>query len=171
MIDEIRELFAYTAWANARILEAVAKLDEGALSKDLGSSYPSVRDTLVHLLSADWIWLSRWQGVSPTARPDSWDLSSFAAIRTQWAEIEREQTAFVAALTETDLDRPLAYRNMKGERFVNTLGETLRHVVNHASYHRGQVVTMLRQLGAEGVNTDLIAFYRLQAAGEAPGSG
>ncbi len=170
MIDDVRELFAYTAWATSRILEAVSKLDEAAFTRDLGSSFPSVRDTLVHLLSADWIWLARWQGVSPTEVPN-WNLSSLEAIRTQWAEIERERTAFVAGLTETDLGRPLAYHNMKGEPFVNTLGETLRHVVNHSSYHRGQVVTMLRQLGAEGVNTDLIGFYRLRTERAVPEAG
>ena len=169
MIEELRDLFAYTAWANGGVLDAVAKLDAEAFTRDLGSSFPSVRATLVHLLGADWIWLARWHGTSPTALPEGWDLSSVDAIRQRWAEVERERAAFAAGLTDDDLARPLAYRNMKGEAFVNTLAETLRHVVNHSTYHRGQVVTMLRQLGAQGVNTDLIGFYRQRASGEAAG--
>ncbi len=171
MIDEIRELFEYTSWADGRVLDAVAKLDAAAFEKELGSSFPSIRATLVHVLSADWVWLARWQGHSPAGIPGDWDLSSFAAIRSRWEEIRRERAAFVAGLSDADLARPLAYRNIRGESFVNTFAEMLRHVVNHSTYHRGQVITMLRQLGAEGVSTDLIAFYRLRPSGQVPAAG
>jgi len=167
MIDEVRELYAYTSWANGRVLDIVAGLDAAAFTRSLGSSFSSVRETLVHMLGADWVWLSRWQGASPTSTPESWDLSSLEAIRAKWAEIERARTALVATLTEADLRRPLAYRNTKGEPFVSTFGEMLLHVVNHSTYHRGQVVTMLRQLGAEGTDTDLITYYRQRAPGDA----
>lgn len=167
MIESIRELFAYHRWANGRVLDAVAALEPHALTKDLGSSFPSVLDTLVHMLVADWAWLSRWHGTSPTAMPPDWNVSNFEALRARWSEIEAEQQAFVAALAEEDLRRPIAYRNTKGDPFVNTLDQMLRHVVNHASYHRGQVTTLLRQLGAEPVSTDLIGFYR-QFASEGP---
>ncbi len=168
MVEALRELFEYTAWADRRVLDAVARLDAAAFEKDLGSSFPSIRATLVHVLSANWVWLARWQGSSPTSIPAAWDLSSFPALRAKWGEIQREQAAFLAGLTDADLTRRLSYRNTRGEPFVDALGETLRHVVNHATHHRGQVVTMLRQLGAEGVNTDLIAFYRLRSSGQVP---
>ncbi len=163
MIDELRELFAYNRWANHRILDAAAKLNDEALDKDLGSSFPSVRATLAHILSAEWAWLSRWQGTSPTGVPDSWDLSTLDAIRKRWAEVERKQQAFIDALGEDDLRRAVSYRNIKGEPFTNTMAQMLRHVVNHSTYHRGQVITMLRQLGADAVSTDLITYYREHA--------
>ncbi len=166
MIEEIRELYAYTTWANDRVLDVVAELDAAAFAKDLGSSFPSVRETLVHLLAVDWVWLARWRGGSPTATPESWDLSSFDAIRAQWTEVQRERAAFLAGLSDADLERPLAYRTRKGEAHVNTYGEMLRHVVNHTTHHRGQIVTMLRQLGRPGVDTDLIVFYWQRAAGD-----
>ncbi len=171
MIEEIRELYAYTTWANDRVLDAVAELDAAAFTKDLGSSFPSVRETLVHLLAVDWVWLARWQGESPTGMPDSWDLSSFAAIRAKWTEVQRARTAFVAALSDADLERPVAYRTRKGEAHVNPYGEMLRHVVNHTTHHRGQLVTMLRQLGRSAPDTDLIVFYWQRAAGEVPAGG
>src|SRR5690606_38710503 len=167
-------LFAYNRWANHRILDAAAKLGDEALDRDLGSSFPSVRATLAHVLSAEWVWLSRWKGTSPTGLPDSWDLSTLDAIRARWAEVEREQHALIDALGEDDLRRAVAYRNIKGQPFTSTMAQMLRHVVNHSTYHRGQVITMLRQLGAEPLSTDLIASYRQHApvsAEAGPGRG
>ena len=163
MIDELRELFAYNRWANHRILDAAAKLSAEALDRDLGSSFPSVRATLAHILGSEWLWLCRWKGTSPTGVPDTWDLSTLDGIRARWAEVEREQQEFIDALGEEDLRRAVSYRNLKGEPFTNTMAQMLRHVVNHSTYHRGQVITMLRQLGAETVSTDLIAYYREHA--------
>lgn len=160
MIGEIRELYAYNRWANHRLLDAASRLGPEAFTKDLGSSFPSVRDTLAHILAAEWIWLERWRGRSPTGPPDAWDLSTPDAIRGAWAEVERDRQAFLAGLDDAAPGREIAYRNTGGEPFEQPLGQMLRHVVNHSSYHRGQVVTMLRQLGAEPPATDLILFYR-----------
>ncbi len=162
-MQDIRELYAYNRWANHRTLDAVVPLDEEAFTRDLGSSFASVRDTLAHVLAAEWVWLRRWRGSSPTGTPEDWDLSTLEAIRGRWAEVEREREEFLSGLTDEDLHRAMAYRNTAGEAFENTMGQMLRHVVNHSSYHRGQVVTMLRQLGAEPAGTDLIQFYRERA--------
>jgi uncharacterized damage-inducible protein DinB len=171
MIEEMRELYAYTRWANARVLDAVARLDHDAFTRSLGSSFPSVRETLVHTLGADWIWLERWRGHSPSGHPASWDQSTFPALRAAWAQVEDERDAFLAGLTDADLEREISYRNTAGQPFSSSFARMLRHVVNHSTYHRGQVVGMLRQLGAEGVGTDLILWYREQAPRGAPATG
>ena len=158
-MDDIRGLYAYNRWANRRMLDAAAALEPAAFTKDMGSSFPSVRDTLVHILAAEWVWLSRWQGNSPTGLP-SWDLSTCEALREKWSEVERDQEAFVSGLADEDLTRVIAYGDTRGTAWENRLGQMLRHVVNHSSYHRGQVVTMLRQLGAVPPSTDLIRYYR-----------
>jgi uncharacterized damage-inducible protein DinB len=163
MIEEIRELYAYNHWANGRMLDATADLPHEELTRDLGSSFPSVRDTLTHMLGAEWIWLSRWMGVSPSGVPVSWDLSTHAAIRDRWRAVEEERSAFLDAQTGASLERVIEYRNTAGEPFSNPLWQMLRHVVNHASYHRGQITTMLRQLGRPAATTDLIVFYRERA--------
>ncbi len=166
MIEDLRELVAYNRWANARILDAAAKLDEEGFGRTVASSFPSVRETLAHILSSEWVWLERWHGRSLPGHPESWDLGTLASIRAIWAEVERAQQGFLEGLTDDGAAQGFSYRNIRGQPFTSTYAETIRHVVNHSTYHRGQVITMLHQLGAAGVNTDLIAFYRLRAAGE-----
>lgn len=159
MIEHIRDLYAYDRWANRRILDAAERLPHQDFVRDLGSSFGSVRDTLVHVLGAEWVWLRRWQGTSPTGLPP-WDLDTTGDLRTRWSEVEGEVQSFVGGLVEQDLDRRVAYRNTKGEPFESTMIQMLRHVVNHSTYHRGQVVTLLRQLGADAPTTDLILYDR-----------
>lgn len=160
MLEEIRELYDYNRWANHRALEATAALDQDQLTRDLGNSFPSVRDTLVHVLSAEWVWLSRWNGTSPTAFPESAGLDTHERIRARWSELEGEFATFLAALTEARLSEVLEYRNTKGEPYAEPLWQLMRHVVNHSTYHRGQITTMLRQLGAMPASTDLIRYFR-----------
>lgn len=159
-LDEIRDLYAYNRWANKRVLDAVAALDVEAYGRALMSSFPSIRDTLVHALSAEWVWLRRWKGTSPTGMPEGWAEMGFDELRSAWSAVEAEQGHFVAGLTVEDLDRVLAYRNTRGDEFAQPLWQLLRHVVNHATYHRGQIVTLLRQVGATPPSTDMVLFHR-----------
>lgn len=163
MVDEIRDLYRYNAWANRRILTAVEGLTPGEVDRDLGSSFPSILTTLAHMASAEWIWLRRWKGTSPRGIPGDWDLTTLQALSDRWGEVEAELREFVEALGPGDLARTLVYRNTAGVEFSAPLRQLLRHVVNHSTYHRGQVVTMLRQLGAQGVSTDLVQFHRERA--------
>lgn len=167
MIDEIRELFAYDRWANARVLEAVDALEPDAYTRDLKSSFSSVHETLVHILSAEWIWLQRWNGTSPTGIPEDWKLDGLAAVKEKWVEVEDAQREFLETLDDAALERSLGYKNTRGQPFAEPLSATLRHVVNHSTYHRGQVATLMRQLDTEPPNTDLIGFYREQRTGAA----
>ncbi len=157
---EIRELFAYNRWANRRFLDAAAALGDEPLRRDLGSSFPSVAATLEHILSAEWIWLERWNGRSPTARPGHWNVGDLGGLRRAWDAVEAAQTAFVEGLDGDGLARGVDYRSLRGDPFRAPLWQLLRHVVNHSSYHRGQLATLLRQLGATPPNTDLVAYYR-----------
>lgn len=160
MLSEILELFAYDRWANRRVLDAAGALPDEDYIRDLGSSFPSVRDTLEHILAAEWVWLSRWRGVSPTRLRADWDPVMLHALRSRWAAFEDDQAEFLSRLTDSRLREPVAYRQIDGRAFEQPLWLLMRHVANHSTYHRGQVVTMLRQLGAEGVSTDLVAFAR-----------
>lgn len=161
--DIIRDLYAYTDWANARVLDAVAGLPQEAFTRDLGSSFPSVHATLVHMLGAEWIWLKRWQGESPPGMPAHWPLVTAADVRERWNGVAAERRSFLASLDDARLRAILDYRNMRGDAFRAPLFEILLHAVNHATYHRGQIVTMLRQLGAPGVGTDLVVYHRERA--------
>jgi uncharacterized damage-inducible protein DinB len=157
--DEVRELYNYNAWANHRTLDACAALTEEQFIRDLRSSFRSVRDTIVHILGAEWIWLDRCNGRSPVALPSPEPFVSVSGVRARWGEIERDQLGFVGGLSAADLDRVIEYRNMRGNRFAYPLRRILRHVVNHSTYHRGQVASMLRQLGIAPAATDLLRYY------------
>lgn len=157
--EQMRFLYDFNAWANHRVLDAAAALSAEQFTKDLRSSFPSVRDTLAHIYGAEWVWLERWHGRSPTALPPGSDFADVAGLRAKWAELEAAQKKYVAAVTPADLDRAIEYRNFKGQPFAYPLRAMLQHVVNHGSYHRGQVTTMLRQLGVKALSTDLLRYY------------
>ncbi len=160
---ELNQLIAYTDWANGAILDATAALDDEQFTRDLRSSFPSVRDTLVHIAGSDWIWLRRWHGESPVAPPD-WRTATHADVRALWARVMGERRDFLASLDDAAVQRRVPYRRLDGSEHESRLSELLLHVVNHSTYHRGQITTMLRQLGAPAVATDLTRWYRDQNA-------
>lgn len=159
MLETIRLLYDYTRWADGRMFEAVAKLAPEAWTKDLGSSLKSARDTVVHVVSAQWIWLSRWKGETPKGMWAAAEFPTQASIREKWEPLAAELAAFVRAQTEESVAKPLSYRNLKGEPFTYPLGHLMLHTVNHSTYHRGQVTTLLRQLGAQPLSSDLVLYY------------
>lgn len=152
-------LYDFNRWANGRVLDAAAKLTVEQYTRDLPNSFRSVRDTLTHILGAEWVWLHRWKGTSPKAFHDPADFPTVEALRARWMEVEREQTEFVNNLTEEALTTKITYVNVKGETWTYALWQMLQHLVNHSTYHRGQITTMLRQLGTEAVATDFLLFF------------
>jgi uncharacterized damage-inducible protein DinB len=159
-IQDFRLLYDFDAWANQRILSACAELSDEQFTRDLGNSFRSVRDTLFHICGAEWIWLERWHGRSPAAIPSAADYLNLEAVRCRWSEIERDLLDYVASLTPEDLQRVMHFKTLAGVPHSQPLWQCLQHVANHSTYHRGQITTMLRQLGAKPVNTDMIVFYR-----------
>jgi uncharacterized damage-inducible protein DinB len=158
--DEMRTLYEYNAWANQRQLEAAGKVVNEEFLRPLGSSFDSLRDTLAHIYGAEWIWLERFQGRSPSSLPDVKQFQDAASLRERWAELDIRLMKFVRALSQADLDGVLEYKTLKFGVYRNPLWQSMQHVVNHGTYHRGQVTTLLRQLGAEPILTDLMHFYR-----------
>ena len=161
--QEMRTLYDYNAWANHRSLEAASALTTEQFVKPMGSSFGSVRDTLAHVYGAEWIWLERFQGRSPASLPDTTQFKDVASLRERWNEHESRLLGFVRGLTQSDLDRVIEYKTLKFGVYSNPLWESMQHLANHGSYHRGQVTTLLRQLGAQPILTDLMHFYRERA--------
>lgn len=161
---EARFLLAYSRWANALLLAAAGRLTPDAFTRPLGSSYSSVRDTLVHTLWSEWIWLERLHGRSPMEVFDPAQFPTIESLRARWSVVE---SGFAALIDEraTDLARLVTYTNRKGEQWTYPVDQILHHVVNHGTYHRGQVVTLLRQLGHIPPTTDLLVFVDLGAPG------
>lgn len=159
-VDEVRRLFSYTEWANVRILECVRGLDGEQFTRRIESSFPTIRDTLAHIVMAEWVWLRRWAGESPAGPPQWAHEPSLETMETNLLAVGRERAALLSTLAEEDLKRELSYRTMNGDSCTTPLGDLMVHVTNHSTYHRGQLTTMLRQAGASPPATDLIVFLR-----------
>ena len=164
--DYIRILLDYNYWARDRVLASAEPLSPEQVSRAMGSSFASVLDTLTHIYFAEWIWYRRWQGDSPSARPDTSQLVSVAALRDAWLPLEQQIRSFVDGLGPAGLSRIIDYKTMSGESATSPYWQMIVHVVNHGTYHRGQVTTLLRQIGAKPPqSTDLIGYYRQRSEG------
>ena len=163
-LEEAITLIDYHYWGRDRMLEAVDALTPEQYTKDLGNSFKSVRDTVVHTYGAEWNWYLRWVGNSPTALPDASAFPDVPHVRAAWKSQEQKVRLFVLTLGEENLHRTFKYRTFDGQEMESVFAHMLQHLVNHATYHRGQVTTMLRQLGAAAPKPqDLIRFYRERA--------
>ena len=161
--DQIRELYDFNAWANRRMFDACAALTPEQFTLAIISSFPSVRETLAHIVGGEWIWLQLWLN-----RPRSLELvrnysskfTNLASVRAGWDELEKDRRAFLHGLTPADLDRVIEYQSlMVDRRFAYPLRHMLQHVANHSTYHRGQLTTMLRQLGAKTCTSDFLRYF------------
>jgi uncharacterized damage-inducible protein DinB len=161
-VETFRGLYGYHRWANRRLFEVATGLGEELVSRDVGQqfSYPTVRRMFGHLYGADTLWLARWTGVAMTTVPGA-EFTTLASIRTPWDEVEREQRAFVEALTPADLGRVIEYRNQEGRALRAPLWPLLQHVANHATHHRSEIATMITMISGSppdtGINTYLLA--------------
>ncbi len=159
-VAEVQELFAYNTWANRLMFAALKALPDEQYVRDLRSSHGGLHGTVCHIVWAEELWLNRWLGRAKPAVAQGKDLATLAAAVERWERLEAERAAFLAGLTERRLDDTMAVQPSTGGEYVHTYRQMLRHTVDHSSYHRGQLVTMLRQVGAQPPNTGLIVFYR-----------
>ena len=160
----LKFMFQYNAWADRRMLDACAALNNEQFTRNLGSSFSSVRDTVVHLYGAEWVWNERFNGRSPSALVSGAGFPDLASIRGKLEEMDQFYIDYVSKMTQKDLDQVIQYKVFTGQEFSNPLWQSLHQLTNHASYHRGQITTLLRQLGVKPVSTDLIMYYRELAA-------
>jgi uncharacterized damage-inducible protein DinB len=159
-LDLVRELFVYNYWARDRQLEACAALTEEQFLQPLGNSFPSLRDTLAHLMGAEWIWLERWLGRSPQGLPPATDYRTLPALLEAWRPVEHGVREYLGGLTEEAYSSRLSFTNAKGETWTYPVWRSLLHVANHQTYHRGQVTMFLRQLGISPPALDVTAADR-----------
>ena len=160
-LQELRTLVDYHYWARDRLLDAVERLSPAQLNEDLGNSFPSIRDTLVHLYGADRVWCDRWEREPPRGMPDPAGFPDVPSIRGAWGEQEHKVRAVLERLGEQGVGEPIEYKTITGQVQAQPFWQMLQHLVNHGSYHRGQITTMLRQLEqSPPASMDLISFYR-----------
>lgn len=170
VLDDVRSYYAYNAWANARVAGVLAGLDPDRLTMPLASSFPSVIATFAHLVAAEWLWLERWRGTSPPSFPPWLDDPTLPDLLARLDAIEIERAAFLDGLSDADLRDAVSYRTLSGEPYDQPLGDLLLHVVNHSTYHRGQLTTLVRQAGGTPVATDYVLFRRTVPDPDRPSS-
>lgn len=156
--NEVRRLFDYNYWARDRQLKAVAAIPTPELSRPLGGSFPSLLHHLVHIMEVESLWLQRFNGVARPVMHRAAEFPDVTAIAARWAEVEGEVRPFVNRLDDGDLERVVNGHFTSGASFAIPLGDLLIHVVNHGSYHRGQVTTLIRQLGFTPAPVDWTVF-------------
>jgi uncharacterized damage-inducible protein DinB len=157
--DDIRLLLEYNYWARDRLLEAVAALTPEQFTRPLGNSFSSIRDTIAHMCDAESIWLMRLRGEQPRGFQSPDRMADLAVAREEWAGIERGMRELLEALAAEAVERRIEYLDFRGNHQSDVLSQMVQHVVNHGSYHRGQVTTMLRQLGvAPPRHMDMIVY-------------
>jgi uncharacterized damage-inducible protein DinB len=163
--DDIQLLYEYDRWANKRVLQSASSLSTEEFTRDVGGSFRSVRDTLLHIIGGEWIWLAYWKSQSHgpafvtdlKARRDALFnpgvFPTVDAVQLAWSGIEKEQAEFVDRVTNELLEKMLPFRTTQVR-----LAHLMQHLANHSTYHRGQVALMMRQLHATPVATDFHVF-------------
>src|SRR5690349_8189006 len=155
----LQELFDYNDWANERVFVTVAGIRADQLKTELGNSFGSVHGTLAHIVGAEWIWLERWFGRSPAKLPCGSDFVELHSIIEKLRSVCSKRRQWLGSVSPDALSENVSYRNLRGQICTYPLWQQLTHVVNHSTYHRGQVITLLRQLGNNVVSTDFLLFY------------
>jgi uncharacterized damage-inducible protein DinB len=146
-MDQIKELYDYDHWANERLWQAVAGLNLDQLSIDMHNGIGSILDTLLHIVSAAWLWRTRWQGGMPTSMLTIADFPTLKSIRTRWQEEEGQLQRFLTTLRDEDLNRELRYVRMTSDQiFTQPLWKTMLHLINHQTQHRSEIAMQLTAL-------------------------
>ncbi|MBT2584087.1 DinB family protein [Planococcus sp. ISL-109] len=157
-MDRLKQ-FAYHKWASQRILEHVQELNEAYYTQAGKSSFPSIRDTIAHVIGVEKIWLKRMNGAENPAF-EKFDVETVEKAMEAFLLLHAEMELYFASLTEESWQQEFTYRNMKGLKFCHSRDEMLFTVINHASYHRGQITSLLRQFDQSGIPLDYIHFQR-----------
>ena len=158
--QEMKLLFAYTAWALNRIFEAVAALPAEQLMKDMQSSHQSIHGTLVHIVASEKLWLERWNGNPSPAYMKAEEAPTLEKLREVWNAVGFGIAEFVAGMTDRKLQEVFEMKTSDGQPHKHLYWQTMLHLVDHCTFHRGQVIAMMRQQGVKPPPTGMIGFFR-----------
>ncbi len=158
-VKDIEQLYAYSCWANNKLFDVISQLSPAAFTQPIAGSFGSIRNTMTHIMSAEWGWLDRCGGTPRTARINPEDYSNAASLLASWADVQTYVETFISELKDEDLERPVEYVGEGPHTCTLPLGDLLLHMMNHASHHRGQVALLLRMQGHPPGNIDLLFYY------------
>jgi len=156
----LQQYAAYNLWANKKIIETANLLSEEQINTEIVSSFPSVYKTFLHLMEVEYVW---WERLKLTEHdtPSGWFTGDFTELSKRLLELSRQWQEWIESAKEVNITHVFAYQNSKKEHFKQPVYEMLLHLFNHQTLHRGQLITMFRQLGLDKIPpTDFIVFAR-----------
>ncbi len=162
-ISYFQELADYNIWANTIVAQWLDKITEGQWSMPITSSFGSIAITTVHIASAEKIWLDRLMKV----KSPIWLQSGYVGTKLETIELllqgSQNLKSFLSTKDSTDLNKIFEFKRINGEPYAMLYYQALAHVFNHSTYHRGQILTMLRQVGFDQVgSTDMLGYFRIK---------
>ena len=157
-VKDLQRLYDYGYWANAKLFRVISQLTPEQFTQSVAGSYGSIRNTLVHTMSAEWGWLDRCGGFprGPALKAD--DYPTFESVTAAWRTVEAHVREFLSTLSDADLERIVQFTVPGMEPRAIPLGALMQHAANHAVHHRGQVALLLRLLGFTPGNVDLVIY-------------
>lgn len=158
ILNVLRDLYTYSAWANTRVLDTAERLGPDQFTAEAGPSHGSLRNTLVHQMSGQWIWLERWRGRSPERTLSRKDFPDLASLRARWDQVELDTHSLVADLTEEQLGGVISYTTTEGWERAYPLWQLLVHQANHATQHRSEAAVMLTNFGHSPGDLDYVVY-------------
>ncbi|HVR10303.1 MAG TPA: DinB family protein [Thermoanaerobaculia bacterium] len=170
LVGAVRQLLLYNLWADRICLKALEQVAAEDLTRDTGTSFGSLLGTLAHILASQRLWLARFEGKAIDRVPDVSAFPDWETLTAAWGETSAELGFFLASLSAVQLTADMTWTSTQGVTYTRPLWQPVLHLVNHGTYHRGQVVSQLRQLGYEPPSTDMI-YFLIDQAPAAPAAG
>ena len=158
-VEDLQGLYEYGYWANKHLFNVISQLTPEQFTQSVGGSFGSIRNTLVHILSTEWGWLSRCGGPQRGPRLNAADYPTLESVTMAWRKVEGYVREFLSNLKEQDITRNAEYLNDAGEKRSMPIGELMQHGAAHGVHHRGQIAMMLRLLGYTPGNFDMLFYY------------
>jgi uncharacterized damage-inducible protein DinB len=158
-VESLKTLFEYNYWANRKLFQIMAQLASDQLTQNIGGSYESIRNTMVHILSAESGWLERCGGPERGPRLNPNDFPTLDLMIQSWAKLEMAEKSFLSQLDNRDLVYNIEFSLNHTETYSLRLGELLQHAAIHGVHHRGQIALLLRLLGYTPGNFDILVYY------------
>ena len=151
-------MMSFMFWGDQRVLTAACAITETEYYAERGFSAGSLHKLLVHSMAAQWMWLSRWKGHDLRRLEDTTDYPARESLLKRWPQVHADFSEFVLAQTAITLAAPLTYRNTHGDQFTLPLGELILHCLDHGTYHRGQINSLIKLAGGAPVSLNYYQF-------------
>jgi uncharacterized damage-inducible protein DinB len=158
-VEDLQTLFDYGYWANGKLFAVMSELTPEQFTQPVADNHGSIRNTMVHMLSAEWGWLDRCGGPARGAPLNPADFWTAATVVDTWKRVEASMREFLSKLGDDDLARNVEFAIGGTDKRIMPVGELLQHAANHGAHHRGQVSLLLRLLGFNPDNYDLLFYF------------